>query len=350
MKYAPVLIPTVNRYQHFKECLESLSRCTWADKTDVYVAVDYPGKEEQWEGYRKIKEYLELCGDLGFHSLNVTYRETNYYFSGKGNLGTLIKEISPNYDRYIISEDDNFFSPNFLEYMDKCLMMYEKDTDVVAITGYSYPVEWEVSEGATIFKENFCASMWGTGFWRDKYEEARSEICSGKYLYDYDEFIAQRKYSKMLDVSLIEYIPHAVYKSDDRGNLMTRFTDVALRAYLVVENKYVISPVISKVRNYGFDGSGMYCKDISSNRHGNNALDYPYTKQPIDEQESFDIKENELNNLSVNLKKLNIFDRRPFRKVFFPKVIVLLSRILGTKTIKRIFKIIYKISHCGECK
>ena len=45
-EFAPVLIPTLNRYEHFKRCLESLERCTWAEKTDVYVALDFPPSDK----------------------------------------------------------------------------------------------------------------------------------------------------------------------------------------------------------------------------------------------------------------------------------------------------------------
>lgn len=38
MTHAPVGIVTPNRYEHFKQCLESLERCTGADKTEVHVA------------------------------------------------------------------------------------------------------------------------------------------------------------------------------------------------------------------------------------------------------------------------------------------------------------------------
>ena len=34
-KYAPIVIPTLNRYEHFKRCLESIERCTGAEYTDV---------------------------------------------------------------------------------------------------------------------------------------------------------------------------------------------------------------------------------------------------------------------------------------------------------------------------
>ena len=68
---APVTIPTLCRYEHFKRCIESLSRCTLADKTEVYVALDYPAKESHWDGYNKIKDYLlsHKEDNLGFKKL-----------------------------------------------------------------------------------------------------------------------------------------------------------------------------------------------------------------------------------------------------------------------------------------
>lgn len=45
MIYSPVIIPTLNRYEHFRECLESLEHCVDADKTTVYIGLDYPPSE-----------------------------------------------------------------------------------------------------------------------------------------------------------------------------------------------------------------------------------------------------------------------------------------------------------------
>ena len=54
MLYAPVVIPTLNRFEHFKQCLESLERCNNADKTEVYVALDYPPSDKYVEGGEKL--------------------------------------------------------------------------------------------------------------------------------------------------------------------------------------------------------------------------------------------------------------------------------------------------------
>ena len=40
----PVLVSTLCRAEHFERCLESLAANTWALRTPVYVALDYPAK------------------------------------------------------------------------------------------------------------------------------------------------------------------------------------------------------------------------------------------------------------------------------------------------------------------
>ena len=37
MKYAPIVIPTLNRYDKLEKCLESLSLNSGASHTDVYI-------------------------------------------------------------------------------------------------------------------------------------------------------------------------------------------------------------------------------------------------------------------------------------------------------------------------
>lgn len=58
--FSPVLICTLNRYVHFKRCIESLSACTYADKTDLFIGLDYPLKDEHWEGYLIIKDSYRI--------------------------------------------------------------------------------------------------------------------------------------------------------------------------------------------------------------------------------------------------------------------------------------------------
>lgn len=257
MKYAPVLIATVNRYQHFKDCLESLSRCVWANKTDVFVAVDYPPEEKYWHGYNQIKEYLSNCDGLEFLSLNVIYRETNYFFSGKDNLGSLLKEVFKKYDRAIVTEDDNIFSPNFLLFMNKGLEKYKDDCSVLAINGYRhfYPV---LFSGNTFFRQNVNFSAWGFGIWLDKYDQYINKI-SPEY---FREKLSIRNFLRVLKNSGNS---HAIQFLKESQATMATKSDWTIGILMALENMDVVMPRISMVRNMGWDNSGLHCKISTSN-------------------------------------------------------------------------------------
>lgn len=266
MKYAPVLIPTVNRYTHFRECIESLARCTWADKTDVFVAVDYPPSEKYWEGYNKIKDYLSNCGDLGFHSLNVVYRETNYFFSGKDNLETLRCYVLEMYDRFIVSEDDNVFSPNFLVYVDKGLEKFKDDHTVLAINGYRhfYPVKFE---GNTFFRQNVDFSAWGYGMWKDR----RDKYLRGIPSIYFQNKLTLKNFMKVLNNGNNRAIDFLYRCTDGRSNS----DDNSLSVLMPLEGLDVIMPRESLVRNMGWDGSGEHCQEGDSelaNMHNNQKI------------------------------------------------------------------------------
>ena len=250
MKYAPVLIPTLNRYSHFKKCIESLSQCVWANNTDVFVAVDYPVKEEHWDGYRKIKKYLEQS-TFGFNSLNVTYRETNYFYSEKGNLRTLMEDVFKSYDRIIVSEDDNIFSPNFLIYMNRGLELFECDDSVFSINGYIPPLRIKNSNN-TFIRQNVDFYAWGYGIWKDRY-------LNYNRFFDSDGFYQSFCYKKFKMINkngryrLNMYLYLASHRKKHKKG------DNNLSVYMAIHDMDVIMPTLSLVRNMGWDDSGIHC-------------------------------------------------------------------------------------------
>lgn len=314
MTYAPVIIPTLCRYDHFRQCIESLSACTWADRTEVYVGLDYPAKESHKKGYNEIKSYLQKNGNMGFKKLHVLIRPYNYGLLGTeahpSNIGDLLKMAREKHESYIITEDDNVFSPNFLVYMDSCLDKYKDDPRVVQVCGYSYPVKWDISEGATVIRQQINASMWGVGFWTKKEIGFKNDISNGRMLQRLPEFIRERRYLKMIDVSLIEYMTAACRQWVYKDKMFQGATDICRRAWLAVNDKYAITPVVSKTRNMGFDGSGAYCQDIDSDINGKTAGTYNYSNQPIDTADDFALIENTKDSAEENRRRLNDFDYR----------------------------------------
>lgn len=308
MIYAPIYIPTLCRSEHFKRCIESLKKNSWAKFTDVYVGVDFPPSEKYIKGWKEICDYVDNGDFSEFNHFIVIKRKTN--LGAALNSVELWKLIVEKYDRYIYAEDDVEFSPNFLEYMDKCLDEYEDDPDVVNVTGYSYPIEWKTSEGATCVKQNINVSMWGCGFWKKKETWVLPYLNSFGSVKDLPLVLKENRQNLMIDAAKKEYIECAgtwIKRNSFVGNR----SDIGSRIYLAVAGKYCISPVLSKARNYGFDGSGEYCQNIMEEKNfGNTAGTYNYTQQPIDTANTFDFIPDTLHDYEENRKRLNAFDYR----------------------------------------
>lgn len=304
MHYAPILIPTLCRYEHFVRCIESLKRNTWAKYTDVYVALDYPSKESHWAGYNKICKYLDNKFDE-FANFYVIKRPYNYG-SGK-NMDDLRSAIFKKYDRFIRTDDDCEFAPGFLEYMNLCLEKYKNDESVVGVTGFSYPVDWEINPECNAFKNTAICPMWGTGFMTDKFLKMKKEIEFGIIR---EQFLAGNVHRKgMTDARYLDAISGAL--SDNENNLVSCFSDVAMGCYIQLLHKYVITPKESLVRNYGFDGTGEYCQDTSTERNNNSdARTYNYASQSINMDEKNEWKVDGQCDFQRNIDILNGFDRR----------------------------------------
>lgn len=307
MVYAPVTIPTLCRYEHFVRCLESLRRNRWAQYTDVYIGLDYPAKEAHWDGYRKIGAYLEQPFPE-FRSVHVFRREKNVGASFNSRL--LREEALRTCDRYIYMEDDLEVSPNYLEYMDKALMAYEDDPTVAAVSGYAYPLNWKCENGCTVAKQNFNASTWGIGIWQAKRRVQIKYLRSNGLSKDFSRAYRNGCFDKMIDYAVKDYVNICENGWSGRKGFLNNLTDVAMRIYLAVRDQYVVMPLVSKVRNHGYDGSGVFCQRIEGSADGDFCVDnYVFSAQPIDESDSFTIIEDQLFDKKANRDLLNRFDR-----------------------------------------
>ena len=110
MVYAPVIIPTCNRIEHLKKCINSLASNEFAKFTEIYISVDFPPSEKYEKGYNEVINYLK-GGIGGFKEVFVYIQEKNLGPSENANF--LANQIK-SYDRWIFTEDDNEFSSNFL--------------------------------------------------------------------------------------------------------------------------------------------------------------------------------------------------------------------------------------------
>lgn len=304
MKYAPVVIPTLNRYEHLKRCVESLAKCTHAKKTELVVGVDYPPAEKYVDGWKKISEYVNHIE--GFRKVTIIRRD--YNFGAVANYLDLIRLVSLSNDRFIFTEDDNIFSPNFLDYINKGLEKYKDDPRVLAICGYNYPIDMTGYEMPFYFAHE--TSAWGIGRWVDKYDSVKKIINEPGYLLK--QFREQPLTFFLKDhTRMCNGIKHIGYDYRE---------DVYMSFYNYINDKYSVFPKVSLVRNLGQDGSGLHSSNIG--------IDSIFHKQPIDQGEYFDFSDILPVGVDVITKKqiVQFFTRFRFLVIIWRLTLLLLIR------------------------
>ncbi len=293
MVYAPVIICTLNRYEHFKRCIESLENNPWAKYTEIFISVDYPPEEKYVEGHDKIVDYL--------NSRKFKFKEVHLYVQEE-NLGTLpnylfLQEtVFEQYDRLISLEDDIEVSPNYLEFMDKSLEYGKSDEKVFCVCGFSDLIKKPATMNGTAFK--LCCYQWGVGIYKEKWlqmEESLTREWINSIVLD------KRRMFKLFCESpqtfyffLVGYIINkdkVFFMDEERVNPI----DITILIYMIMNNMYSILPTKSKVRNWGYDGTGQNC--------GLNENMLPQ-KQELDMEQEFEFR------LETDKKKIKILERR----------------------------------------
>lgn len=256
MVCAPVIIPTMCRDQHFIRLIESLKKNSWAKDTDIYISVDFPPNDSYLDGYKKILEFLK-AEFLEFHSFNVIIQKEN--LKPYGNTNFLIDWIKKEgHNKYIFLEDDNEVSLNFLEYMNKGLVKFANDKNVIAVCANESVIitneKMDHGQGNYRFSRNI---TYGMAVDLRKWEDI-SQKCQNGFFFDVSKnvFLMGKLFIK--DIALYRrFVVDLLYENDfyyHNGKLYP--IDTVVDIYNVLFDKYVVIPNVSKIRNYGFDGSG----------------------------------------------------------------------------------------------
>lgn len=267
--YAPVFIPTLCRYEHFKRCVESLSICSHANNTELIIGLDYPPHERYKEGYNKIKEYITQIN--GFKKITL--------FEHKNNLGAiknwrfLEAYCSENFDIYIGTEDDNEFSPCFLDYMNKALHLYWDNPKVSSVTGYSDVCCYNQEGHHTYFC--YADSAWGLGMWRHKEKEIKELLMT-------NDFLKKKMKNIRTGLAFFQKFPARFGMLIQMLRKGDNWDDVKRSSINYFTGRYQLRPTISLCRNWGYDGSGEHCSQNTeySNQQISSSIIFDYEFNP----------------------------------------------------------------------
>jgi len=282
--FAPVLIPTLNRYEHLRRCIESLANCTHAKETELIIGLDYPPSEKYEGGWKKICEFLPTV--TGFKKVTIINREKN--LGAVGNMNALIDFSNSLYDRYIFTEDDNEFSPCFLDFMNKGLEYYKDNPKVLSISGFN---QYYVANKQILF--TYDNSAWGWGRWRDKYSPCNAD--TQKAASSIKTVLKMFHYYPALLNSIVRAL------KNDRSN-----GDANMSCYCIAHDCYQLRPTVSLVRNWGHDGSGVHCGVSDSFVNIELPAQSTFSFQPLEPKRTKEIDSLVRNNMMPKSRKRNV--------------------------------------------
>lgn len=248
METAPIIVFAFNRLEPLKVTISSLLSNSESSESKLFVFVDGPRKDKNGEN-KKVEEVRNFIRSItGFKSIEYQFSENN---RGLGNsIIAGVTAIINRYGRAIVLEDDLVLSGNFLSFMNHALNQYENEKNVFSICGYSNKVKVPFDYHYDAY---FCtrSSSWGWATWADRWNSVDWE------LKDWDRYQQHRKEFNR-------------WGGSDCWKMLNDWHDGRNKSWAIrfcfsqfLQNKFSLFPVISKVRNDGFDGLGTNCKKWS---------------------------------------------------------------------------------------
>ena len=246
--YAPIVLFAFNRLESLERCVSSLKMNSESVETDLIVYVDGPRKNREGEVDKVIavREYVKSI--TGFRSLSYSFSEENKKLGPSIIAG--VTEVMNKYGKAIVIEDDLLLGKNFLSFINQGLDLYERDKEVFSICGHTCKVK---RPNDYVFDAYFCSrsSSWGWATWVDRWNSV-----------DW----------RLKDWSLVKNNAQTFNKwgGSDLFGMLNAWKKGLNQSWAIrfsynqfAQDKVALFPMISHVKNDGFDGEGTNCKKWS---------------------------------------------------------------------------------------
>lgn len=160
-----------------------------------------------------------------------------------------VDRVLSEHDRVVILEDDCIPGPHFMEFMELCLDKYQDVEQVMAVTGYTFPIPRQVrAEYSWDVYFLHRIGSWGWGTWRRAWKHYERDLSVA-----YDKAIKQGVDLSQCGSDMKHYIEGQLKQ---RRDVWT--PNWALTLYL--RGACCVYPTVSHVQNIGHDGTGANCR------------------------------------------------------------------------------------------
>lgn len=238
---APIALFVYNRPGHLKKTVDALRKNILAGESELYVFSDAPKDKKTLDSVLQVREYAKTIS--GFLKVTIIERDSNLGLAGSIIKG--VSELTAQYGRVIVLEDDLVTSPFFLNFMNDGLSAYKDEDGVISICGYMYPVN-KMYADSFFFR---IPDSWGWATWKRGWDLFEAD---GKKLYG---TLKARKLFRSFNLNgsfdFIKMLQKQIKGKNDSW---------AVRWYAsaFLNGKLSLYPRKSLVMNIGFDGSGRH--------------------------------------------------------------------------------------------
>jgi Glycosyl transferase family 2 len=277
---APIVLFAYDRPDHLRRTLEALAANDGAGESELVVYSDGPRDVDRASSVEAVRAYLRSVS--GFRSVSVVERERNLGLANSVIAG--VTEVLARSSSVIVMEDDLLTSRNFLAFVNASLSTYEDRPDVFSVTGYNYPLRIPPTYREDAYL-SYRSSSWGWGTWRDRWSQVDWAVS------DYTEFLTDARAQELFRRG-----------GDDLAPMLERQMAGELDSWSIrfdyahyKHDAFCVHPVVSKVQNIGFDGSGVHCGDSDDYHVELDPVDRPFHLNP---------------GLAVDARVMRAFDRK----------------------------------------
>lgn len=277
---APIVLFAYDRPDHLRRTLEALAANDGAHESELVVYSDGPKTADSADSVQAVRDYLKSV--TGFASVSVSERERNLGLAASVIAG--VSEVLERSTSVIVMEDDLLTSRNFLAFVNAALSTYEHRPDVFSVTGYNYPLRIPPAYREDAYL-SYRSSSWGWGTWRDRWSQVDWAMS------DYAEFVTDARAQELFRRG-----------GDDLPPMLERQMAGELDSWSIrfdyahyKHDAFCVHPVVSKVQNIGFDGSGVHCGDSDDYHVELDPADRPFSLNP---------------DLAVDVSVLRVFDQK----------------------------------------
>jgi len=301
-KYAPVVLFVYARPEHTKRTLNALANNIGASETDLIIFSDGAKKESDIDAVLQVRQISKSAH--GFKSVKLVERNSNFGLAK--NIIEGLNDISAQFHRFIVMEDDLETAPQFLTFMNSALRRYESNTKIWHISGWNYPIDVSGLGDAIILRVMNC---WGWGSWSDRWKKFEKD--TGRLISEFDDEMIRN-----FDLDNSGDFWSQVLQNE-RGEINT--WAIYWYATIFKNNGLCLNPAISLVKNIGLDGSGT---------HGSTQQEQ-YGSRDVNARSHFDFP-NEIEESRLGISRIIKFNKK-YKKNILLRVLIKIHSIIFKK-------------------